>query len=301
MLLELKTQENDVIQLGTNTYSKNDLLESFEYFDQEENWKMILLNENFPFLKHLERVSRISDKATIPVEFYENEELFSIQMYLTNLHKSDFQQEIRKLLKKEDFAQLRLLISYFEVLTNDVRYELSEYIKGQIELKISTIEKDEFRLKRQSDTHYSFSTSFVEIVHFVGEDDTSFITDALSLAINLFNNNDLSRFFFTRCMKAHLNLPHFEENLSVVRQNIAQENKIEKGTSGKEGTTFKTIWYIIVALVMVLRVSRSCESTTTYSQPKQPELNDYNTYWKNKIQNQNQVFEPNADLRDSLN
>ncbi len=290
-----------MIQLGKNMYSKNDLLACFEYFDDEKNWEMILLNEKYPFLNHLEKLSKISDKIEYPKEFYEDVQLFTIQVHFSNLYKNDFQKEIRKLVKKDDFPQLRFLISYFDVLTNDVKYEFSEYIKSQIELKIAMIENVDYKLNPQSDIHYSFSTSFVEIVQFVGDDDTSFITDALNVAIKLYNNNDLSRFFFIRCMKAHLLLPHFPENLNVIRGNIVQEEKVEKGTSGRDGFTFKSIWLVIVALIMVLRIARSCNSTSTYHQTKQPELNDYHTYWKNKIEKQNQVFEPNTDLRDSLN
>ena len=299
--MELKIQENDLIQLGKNKYSKNDLLACFDYFDDEKNWEMILLNEKYPFLNHLEKLSKISDKIEFTSAFYEDEQLFSIQLHLTNLYKDDFQKEIRKLVKKEDFPQLRFLISYFEVLTNDVKYEFSEYIKSQIELKLTTLENENFKLKSQSEMHFTFSTSFIEIVHIVGEDDISFITDALSVAIKLYNNNDLSRFFFIRCMKAHLLLPHFPENLNVIKGNILQQEKEEKGTSGKDGSTFKTIWLVIVALIMVLRVVRSCDPARTYHQPKQPELNEYNTYWKNQIKNQNQALEPNADLRDSIN
>lgn len=282
--MELKSSDEGFIKINNITYTKNDLIESFDFFDKEENWDIAFLSDKYPFIKSLDTIGRINFVLKLPDSFLEDPNNLKIRKYLTNAYKETIHRELRSLIKEDNFIQLRFLASYFKLLTNEVQDEFHVYIKSQIEAKIRWIKSLNYKVGSTGKAHYSFSTHFVELAGIVGDDDPDFLVDILNLVVEIYNKNRIPSVNFIACMKAHLNLSHLQQNKQVIEDNIrSQKKSLNRDRDGGFSFSGYNIgWSAVWIAIVVIRLVVKCEQSS-------------NNYTPSRIH-----FSPQVEMNDSI-
>jgi TonB family protein len=215
-LLELKATDGQSLKIGEKEFTKDDLIKCFDFYEVDENWDLFFAIKEYPFVSQFEDFSTINT----PLEFEDKLDNLHLKQFISNNYSFSLKSRIRFLLGKEDVKSLLVLTTYFQLFTDEFRYELCEFIKIQFSLKFKLIETKNYRFEGQARKCFLFKKDFTFLIDYIGNEDDDFLVECFNLIIELYNRNRISNYRYLYLMKLHLKISHSEHTKSIIKENF---------------------------------------------------------------------------------
>ena len=212
----MKASDNQSIKIGDKEFTKDDLIKCFDFYEQDENWDLFFIIKEYPFIHQFEDFSIIET----PFEIEEKVDNLKLKQFISKNYSTSLLNRIRVLVGQEDVKRLLILTTYFQVFTDESRYDFCEYIKNQLSLKFKLIETKNYRFEGPARKCFLFKKEFVFLLDYIGNEDDDFLVESFNLIIELYNRNRISHYRYLYLMRIHLKISHSEHTKSIIKENF---------------------------------------------------------------------------------
>lgn len=262
LLLELKSGSGGILTVNGKEWSKNDILRFFDT-PLDVGFDLEAFLAAYPWMKDLYEPEKVKYRESLKKVDFSTEEFRAFRKSEAFGLEERFERQLRnRLAKQEDHHALALLLyrrvfdpGFAEMAERTTRKMLLERIR----VTIAQLETSPNKKAQASLADFMRYKQFYDLIEEIAADDSELLesiaelystmvsTLSVTMAYSVMKN--LRRFTYRGSTEAYLN--GVEEQLKRLR------DKEEKSESG--GNSFRIVYIVIVAIIMLARVTLFCD------------------------------------------
>ncbi len=262
-LLELKFSKEDFIIVNDKKYSKEELIQLFDYYQDPLKIGLFETLENLFDKEELENPQSIISFSSYKDDFYELENSFQVQEYISHNYFTNFFKAQKRCLKSntnQKYEQLRKQISYLFYFKPSDQDKVKSYFRNYFLAEFESMRARKFILDSNADykNHFLFSIDFIQFCGDIGNDDQDFLHEVLDVTHDFYNTFLKMQYLMVNALKEHKKLNHSIENQLNLDSNIALLDT--KGSpKARKDFAWKYLFYVGILLLFILRNAKMCQ------------------------------------------